>query len=250
MERSAREEQARSADKQRVEISKNVFQGVFSLHTPAAIVEAACGQVFKAKVIREHHKNDYHLKDLEDTDPDFDPAIMERFVQLDVTSDYILRNVSDGEIEIPIRLGFPVPPVSRFLTRVKVHSISIGGQALTEGEIAEGDTALDDAPDRIRYLWKKKAPPNGTIHVVVSYTLIKERSDNEVWQTLYAGLGMELTLSVNVKGLEFGVHPLHDKSPRKLSGTGETGMHRWLLDTPVLPHQGMVLWWRPKELSD
>lgn len=251
VERSAREEQAHSAEEQRATISENVFKAVFALHTPAPIVNAACDQIFKARVVRVHHKNDYHLRELEHESIGGDRDILQRFLKVDITTDYMLRNVSDQEIEIPIRLGFPVPPLPNFSNLVKVRAISIGGQQLTPEQITEGDRAADEPPERIRYLWRRKVGPADIIHVVANYTLIKERSDNEVWQTLYPGLGMELTVNIDVEGLEFGVHPLHEKTPRKLSGVGgETGIHRWLLDVPVLPHQGMVLWWRPTEKSD
>ncbi|MCI0561103.1 MAG: hypothetical protein MN733_21670 [Nitrososphaera sp.] len=246
VEKSAREEQAFSVEKQRAAISENVFKGVFSLRTPSEIVEAVSNQVFKAKVIREHHKNDYHFTEIP-TDGQADADFLKRFLKVDITADYMLRNISDEEISIPIRLGFPVPPLPRFSSFVKVHKISIGGQELTAVQIAEGDRSAEDPPARIRYAWCRKAAANATIHVVANYTLIKERSDNEVWQTLYPGRGMELTANINVQGLEFGVHPLHEKNLIKLSGVGDTGTHRWVLDGPVLPHQGMIIWWRPKE---
>lgn len=243
VERSAREEQAHSVEKQRAAISENVFKGVFSLHTPLPIVEAVSSQIFKAKVIREHHKNDYHFTEIANPSN-------QRFLQVDVTADYRLRNIADEEIRVPIRLGFPVPPLELFADRVKVHKISIDGRELTAEEIEAGDKSAEDPPNRIRYAWYHPVAGRAAIHVVANYTLIKERSDNEVWQTLYPGLGMELTANINVQGLEFGVHALHEKKVSKLSGVGNTGTHRWVLNEAVLPHQGMILWWRPENFSD
>ncbi|MGR9105482.1 MAG: hypothetical protein ACU843_00985 [Gammaproteobacteria bacterium] len=243
VERSSREEQAHSVEKQRAAISENVFKGVFSLHTPASIIESVSNQIFKAKVIREHHKNDYHFTEIAN-------AGSQRFLQVNVTADYLLRNIADEEIRVPIRLGFPVPPVATFLDRVKVQKISIDGRELTAEEIQEGDQSAEDPPNRIRYAWYRQVPRGGSIHVIANYTLIKERSDNEVWQTLYPGLGMELTANINVQGLEFGVHPLHEREVTKLSGVGNTGTHRWALNEAVLPHQGMILWWRPQNYAD
>lgn len=42
----------------------------------------------------------------------------------------------------------------------------------------------------------------------------------------------------------FDVHSLHRMSVKQTEAVEDAGLYTWKIDRPVLPHQGIVFWWR------
>lgn len=240
VERASRRKQEDAAAKMQARIAEDVFSGVFVREVPAPLINAVVNQVFKAKVIRTKHTATYVLRE-----PRSRIVGNRKFLELEITSDYTLTNVSDVPVEVPIRLGFPIPSVENAAAPLK--AIRIGGVQLRAEEIVNGDKGATDTLGQIRYLWERTIAAQGTLEVVATYTLVKELSDNEIWRSLYPSLGMELNVNVMVEGLECGAHALSEVQVSRLTAEDSQCTHKWALNSPLLPHQAIVFWWRPKE---
>jgi len=244
VENEARKRQLTATSKQQSEISDNVFRGVYARDLPAVIVDGVVNQVLKAKIIRTDHTNNYTLDNIEG-DPNH--------ILMKVTSDYTLKNVCEFDVPVPIRLGFPLSGSGISTPNASLISVKIGAKVLDSAEISKGDMEGENPPDMIRYCWNRNVKSGELLQVVVEYELGKKRSDNEVWRSLYPGVKMELNVNVNVSGLEFDAHALSDNAANKISGRGDIGLHRWVLDGAILPHQAIGFGWRPdmtKVLAD
>ena len=224
-------------------IAKEVFAAVFSTRVPRQLVDAVVDQVLGTEIVRLNHRADYVIEEL----PAGAEEIGEGYVLLAVKTEYVISNVSNKSVKVPIRVGYPTPGPKAAKDYSRLRSISIGDRQLSDEEIAEGDTAAEDDVDKIRFVWWRDLDPGARLGVETVCELVKERSDNELWVSLFPSMGMELSLLVKVEGVQFGVRSCSRSELEQQMGSMKADEHnRFKLDGPVLPHQSIVIWWRPE----
>jgi hypothetical protein len=243
IERSARHEQAMEAVRRDDRLAESVFRGVFANDLPRALVDLAVDRILKAKIIRLSHKNTYTLMPGECTLQNGESL---KYIEFKVSSAYEVKNVSNETTRFDIQLSFPRPADARLAQKAKLSSLIVNGKPMTQVELDAGDMAVDDSEFDMRFRWERTLGPSEIIDVRSEYTMIKERSDSELWVSVLPSIKMELSLNVHVPDLEFGVRPVHAGRLRKVSGQGDQGHHAWEVDGACMSHQGMHVWWRPK----
>lgn len=130
----------------------------------------------------------------------------------------------------------------------KLKTGLIGHDPLNDKSIEDGDAAAADSSYEKAYLWSRKIEPGKTLRVVFNYQLVKERSDNEVWTSLLPSEPIEVSVTQECHDLEWDVDALFTGALVPfdgLSGSRLTGKVRYNSSVPLLPRQGVVLWWRP-----
>ena len=238
------ERERQRASELREELGRDVFRAVYCRETPASLVDGVIDQVLSCNVVRTYHRSDYKLLEL---DVAADENKDKRYVCLQIHGEYVVKNISRDTITVPIGIGFPTPGPMNLKKYAKITSVKIGGIELNEHEIREGDFAAEDDSDKIRFMWKRKLAAGNQLEVMYTAQLVKERSDNEVWTSLFPSTGMELSLTVEVDDLEFDARSLSSKDVERLIGTRASNeMNKWRLNGPILPHQSIIVWWRPK----
>lgn len=242
VEQSSRARQEETTARRQQEIAESVFRGVFESDLPRELVDEVVDGVLRSKFVRTEHICTYSLTDGSET---IDGQTFE-FVKLEFTSAYSLQNVSREEIEVPIRLNFPLPGNRRLRDLAKLTSFVIDDRDLSPEEMQQGDDEVPNTDFLQCYQWNRTLSPGETIRVRANAILIKERSDNEIFTTLYPSISMRLNVNMHCQNMEFGAESHHRAGIKKVSGRGTDGHHEWELDRPLLPNQGIVFWWRPE----
>ena len=168
--------QEAAAEKIQNKLAKDVFTGIFENQLPKDVVQAIVNDFLNAPIIREKIDLTYILSD----GTEYIEDQQKNFVQFGVTIKYRLRNITNKMIAVPIRLGIPLPDERRLAHLTKVNSVSVNGVLITDEEVEAGKKMSSTIPDAVEYVWTYDIDREGTIDVVISYSLAKEHSDNEV----------------------------------------------------------------------
>ena len=224
-------------------IVKSVFCGVCASNMNQRVIDEVIEHILLSQVLRCGHQNTYTLNDKTVTVEDEKIS----FIELQADSNYTVKNLSKtAEVEFPVRINFPIPADKRLIGSTGIEGVCFDGDWLEADELREGDEAVPNTEYQHCYRWIRIIPPEGTLEVRSRYMLVKERSDTELWLSLIPGLSMDLTMHISANGLEFGVKEIHRMEATKIAGTGYTGLHRWEIKAPILPNQGILVWWRPR----
>lgn len=224
-------------------LAEDVYKAVFAQNVPRELVDAVVDQVLGTEIVRMHHVARFELNEF----PDGDSEAKKNHLLLTTTTEYTIVNVSNREVKVPIRVGYPTPGPKALKRYSKLKSISIDGEELSSNQIKKGDIAMPDEVDKVRFKWDRDLGAGEELKVVTVSDLVKDRSDNEIWVSLFPSMGMDLSVLVNVEGLQFGARACSRSKLKNQMGQLKTGqLNRFKLDGPVLPHQSIIVWWRPE----
>jgi hypothetical protein len=230
----------RVADSKLDEIARDVFSGVLVRRYPEPLGQAISSEiealVLRSDFIRLDHSSVFRMKVIEIQTNDSSPA-KKRVVEVAATITYEVLNIAhrarDYEISVLLEDPSVGPIVKKPMTikEIKVDNVPLQIDVLedTEGVLRFRHCLKDIASGQ-----KRK--------VSISFTMIKGLDDYEIWTSIVPSDGMRLIVYF----------------PRELNARGAFEIHREALDAqwngmesadlrlrgPVLPEQGMVLWWR------
>jgi len=221
-------------------VSNGVFEAVLGVNLPPVIVEHALNTIFRVSAVRRRHGLSYTLKPLPDGYPDKYPG----HLLLEVTSKYELINITGRDVHHEIRAILPLCAVPGLRPLCKVTSFAINDQTLSEKQVSDGQSE-DAGPNNISYLWTETLRANVPLSVVVTYSIIKEKSDSEVFTILLPTEEVDLAVDVQVRGLDWEAESQHGGKLILLGAKKPLGRHDYISRQPILPHQGISVWWRP-----
>ena len=244
IERAARIAQQGSIDRAISAIAQDVLRETYAVTTPRQIVSLAISSVFEVPIIRREHKMVLTIKPIDEI---VDGETIRQKL-LVVESDALLENTSGRAVTHEIRLQLPTRLEEPLRDMAKLTGGLIGTRYLDEAYIKEGDEgALDTVYER-KYLWKCELRAGESVRVIFNYQVVKDDSDNEVWTSLLPSFGPEVVVDMQCPDLEWGLDGLFSGAFRELDGkTGarRAGRSRFIAPAPLLPYQGLVVWWRP-----
>jgi len=244
IEESSRHELNETISKRMSEIQENVFASTFGRAINRAIISEVENLVLKADFVRSKHRAIYnlHIKNARDLDSnlrEFDVVIA------DVTTSYFVKNVSGVARDFPVKIELEKPPFDELKDFVFIESVTIDGKELAKTDVAKGD---EDAPDSDNFKkfehTIKGIPPGAEVEVVNKFRGIKLLNDVEIWRSLLPSDGMTLIVNFPKEASKSGAHALHREELRLRTFNQASGMYEWAIDNAVLPHQGIVFWWR------
>lgn len=241
IERVAREREEANFRAIRQAIAQDVFKAVIGSFVPKEIRDLAFETILLAPVTRSVMRIEYVFKPL--------PGTAERggrHVLLETRAEYSVKNESSAEIDYNVDMFITKCPAPALSTNHRLISIAINETILSAEEIAAGDRALPDTDSEQRYRWPRKIPPLGTLGVVAHWSLVKETSDTEIWTGLIPSSHFELTIDMQIPGLDWGVEPLHHGVLKQMGTKAKLGLNHYIASRPLLPYQGIAIWWRPE----
>ena len=241
VERVARQEQAALVKNAIHQIQENVLESTYSVRTPNSIVKLILQDILSAQIVRDSYSVNYVLSPLDG---------QKEFVVLKVEIDSVIRNVGTEPKLHKIRLNLPLRVDEEFRNISKLLGGTIGTESLDDKLIKDGDAKVEDSDYEHNYLWERMIDPDKTLRVMFSFNLVKEKSSNEVWTSLLPCERLEISVKSECPDIEWNVDPLFSGELNPLDGDRK-GPHksrpvpiRYSATTPLLPHQGIVLWWR------
>ncbi|MBK4721905.1 hypothetical protein JJL56_23915 [Azospirillum sp. YIM DDC1] len=244
IEESSRKELNDAVSDHVKDIQRNVFNSTFGRNIPREILAEVEDLVLKADFVRSRHRAIYTLsiKNVRD----WDACLPDRKVIVaEATTSYVVRNVSGVPKDFTVKIELEKPPFDDLKKYTSITSVKINDVELTNDEITDGDANAEDTDNFKKFEYTiTSIRPGQEVEVVSKFKEIKMMSDVEIWRSLLPSDGMTLTLSLPKEATHWGAHALHREEARLRSSSLESRVHEWSVESGVLPHQGIVFWWR------
>ncbi|MEZ5782111.1 MAG: hypothetical protein R3D70_10850 [Rhizobiaceae bacterium] len=226
------------------EISSNVLVAALRRKIPIEISNLI-HEVMRVKFIRRKFYLKYNLTEINTAAND----ISSKYISVEVTLSYTLENISENDESADIMLCIPFPALNELSSHVKIREVIVGGSQLDEDLIKRGDAAIEDTLSEKRACWPYIVKAGESLSVSMRFQMVKERSDSDCWTSLMATTDGQCEVSVNVPNLEWAVDALHSGKLTPADGSRlsvrQGGTCVYNLEKGLLPHQGLLLWWRP-----
>jgi hypothetical protein len=237
-------------------MTKNVFQAVLRKDLPKGLLDEANNLVLNSSLIRRGFSVTYTLMDsaYSDTHSQMTPCVL-----VEAVMEFSMENVSTDNACWNVGLGLPNPihPGLKALVEVKSVIVSKGGDEVT----LDLETAHREFQDALHQDSQTSVPfkageievkPGEKYEFSASYVMAKETEDSELLQTRFPSEGLRITIfdkAQDDRRLVFARsvhrHPLESAS-EKLSVTSSK-----IFTVPgyLLPHQGVLIWWKRNPLN-
>lgn len=239
---------------QRIErVTKNVFQAVLRKDLPKALLDEANNLILNSSLIRDSFTVTYTLRDAQfesGSEGTVDCVLVEAVME------FTMRNVSTEDHSWPVKLSLPNPVHAgmKCLVAVRDVSVSKGGETVTldlEAARKEFETLLqDNTQTAVPFIaGDVMLRPGESCHLSASYVMAKEAEDTELLSTLYPADGLRITLfdlAGDTKRVKFA-RSVH-RQPVETLSSGEDGSGAKIFRLPgyLLPHQGVLIWWKKR----
>lgn len=226
------------------QIKRNVFDAVYKTRQDAGLVSLLETEIFKKGFFRTGYELqmtfEYVDKTLEKTP--------ESFLRVDVCSRFYVTNTTTTSSTFNYSTFVEKPFDESLQHQAVLNYLKVGDHVLTEDELKKADTSVDDTADFRKYAWPKQISGGEAIYVLAKYTIFKHARDSLNWQVLDSCDGLKLTVFHPKEIVIFGdaVHPCSD-SIDKSGGTENDQTFDLRIDQPLLPRNGIQIWWSPSK---
>ena len=152
---------------------------------------------------------------------------------------YELHNLSGSEQVYYVTLSVERTPL---VDKPNV-CIVVDGIPLDHTKIAEADESWENTNEFMRYKYPVHVKSNSFKELQFRASLVKLRSDTEVWRALAPSDGAMVTIS-HPETLDLSFDLLHPDAASDLVQTSVVTSFR--IKRPLLAHNGFMFWWREK----
>lgn len=229
------------------DIQKNVFLSTYGRRVDKKVLARMEKLVLEADFMRRGHIAEYSISVI-DPQKDFDPPLQLEdtssvsFVSMHVETSYEVKNISDALQDFEVKLKVEKPPYDRLKDYAQISNVVVAGKKFTPEEIAQQTQSTKD--ELIFTHTVKDIRPGDSIDVFTNSRMLKDDDDVEIWRSIYPSDGMTLVVRFPAEVNHSGALPLHDKPLHLHANDGPNGRKVWKMKHGVLPHQGIVFWWR------
>jgi hypothetical protein len=241
-------------DKERErEMESNIFMALFRTALPDDLVHEMYQMLFARRFIRQNLEIAIRFRRLTDDEKKICSVPAALVLTQSVT--YNAKNISDGwashRVSPQEYALFPHPtmnhPFKSFTASCGSETVTLESAALSKGLVTNPGNGIWyylEAP-------KINVPKDHVVIVVSTIELICRETDIKTWLSYYPAERLKLTVELDTglqDQLEFAVDQSHRLSLEPDDGKTSDGrtIYGWKLDKPILPHQGIILYWRPK----
>jgi hypothetical protein len=227
------------AEKALANVAADVFNEVLFRRFPKSIGDEIHELVLKADFFRHDYLVTFEMKMKQATprDPKVPPV---NVMEISTTMRYEIENIAlqPKDYEIVVQLeDAPVYPIVE--TPMQIEQVTVDGALLSLD-------AIDLAQERLIFKHLvKDIQPGQRKKISTKFRMIKSLDDYEIWTSLTPGDGMRIIVYFPPNLTHWGAFEIHRKKVTIERG-GQSAVLR--LEGPILPEQGLVLWWRYSEV--
>jgi hypothetical protein len=241
VERYSRNRHAKAADDLVDRINKNLFHAIYNRYIPEEVFVEVEKCLMHNSIFRRGHEINYTIQNLEaDVEDENGKKTVDcsRHVQCLAQSRYTLKNVTGGQITHHVQLVLERPIDPKWNDFCEIKEIKISGRALSKEEI---DQYSQKTEAQLIFDYEISIPPNGQIEVTSESTLLKLKTDSEIWSSRLPSDGIKLTVSMPSKDISVNASAIHSEKLVKILDNPVT--KSWELKHGMFPHQSVVFWW-------
>lgn len=247
LDRVSRREFNRLVQERIADIQQSVYKSTFFRDIPHELVREFEQLVLRTNFFRRDWHVSYRLNQVNARSLDVNDAKLPDclIMQVDISSSYVVENISSFSQTFDLRIDVELPPFSKLKRFCKIQSVIINGLAVSVDQIAAHSQEHSNT-----IIFQKKITdvgPKQGIQIQVICQTIKLIDDVELWRSFLPSNGMTLTVYFPSTVRERGASGLHrlgvatrDFSPN---------FSEWVINGAILPQQGIIFWWRSTELS-
>lgn len=233
-------------------VSQNVFHAVLGKELPKPLIDEAQTLILNSNLIRRKFAVTYTL-----SDGSFEqaPNSVAECVLVTAVMNFSMQNISANEIAWTpgIALPNPVHPALKDQVKVQKFAVTRGGKPvnldLTKAEQTFRNNLKNDGNTHVAYEGGTiRLQPNEICEFTAEYVMAKEPEDSEFLQTLHPSDGLRLTV-FDQAGDGRRVMFADAVHRRKLEISGDQsvgGAKIFTIPGYLLPHQGVLIWWKKK----
>jgi hypothetical protein len=231
-------------------VSQNVFHAVLGKELPKPLIDEAQTLILNSNLIRRDFAVTYTLRDgtfAQTADENVDCVL------ISAVMNFSMENISATEVPWSPGIGLPNPihPALKEQVQVLKFAVSKGGKPvaldLEKAEQTFRERLRDDANTHVSYgAGIVTLQPKEICFFTAEYVMAKEPEDSEFLQTVVPSDGLRLTVfdqADDGRRVIFadGVH----RRPLERSGVEtETGAKIFTIPGYLLPHRGVLIWWK------
>lgn len=216
-------------------INRNLFYAIYKRYVPDAVFVEVEKCLMHSGVFRRGHEVNYTIENIEE---DADGVDCNKHVKCLAQSRYTLHNVTEGEIVHPVVLTLERPIDPKWDSYCKIISVKLNNTELTSADIIK-NTTVEDA--QIVFRHSVNILPSGCLEVSTSSSLLKQKTDTEIWASRLPSDGFKLTVSMPNKDIKVFAKALHSEKLVPILDNKVT--KSWELKHGVFPFQSIVFWW-------
>ncbi|QOG16951.1 MULTISPECIES: hypothetical protein [Bradyrhizobium] len=228
-------------------ISENVFYGVLRRQIPAGVLHVANRLALTQSLLRKNFRYDIRLLDPEE-------GGSAEYLELRVKARYQLSNVSDIVAKHSLKGHLPEPTSKGPRGKVKFHHVEVrlrkGASDGTPAELVDkANASLKPDGNRIAFdIGEFAVEPEDTLSCELEYSLIKSSEDTDLIRTHLPAEALTVSIKDETKK-QFLIQALsiHDRDVISAKNDVEQGSYEYQINDYLLPHQGMLLWWKPRK---
>jgi hypothetical protein len=229
------------------QITGEVFYGVLRRNLPKELLNEANALILNQVFVRKALNLEYILED--DTYAD-EQGHQIPYVKVIATLRYIMSNVTDGPQKFYHAVLMPNPLTPALQDKCDVISVACtqGGNRI-EHDMADARQRFKAEMEESQEAHIKLGGPVLTlaakeeVEVETRYVMAKEEEDAENFETLYPADSIRLMIvdrGPTRRRIKAGSH--HPVELENLTTAG--GPHQYRLTRYLLPHQGVLIWWK------
>jgi len=244
--RSRKELEDKKRDEQ---LQSNVFRALFGTALSPELVHEVYQNIFTRKFARQNLEIAITLRPL--TDEEQATYNVPALLVLTQTVTYDAKNISDDVADYHVHpqeyilISHPM-----FLQPFHTFTASCGSnlKSLNKPDIAKCVHLSEDG------IWHKLAvpeisvPEGGVVHVISKVEMVCRDTDIKTWLTYHPADRLKLKVELDKALLgqfEFAVDQSH-RLPLNVVPSDTPRVYEWKLEKPILPYQGIILYWRRK----
>lgn len=246
IEEVARYEHNKLVKTQMEKLNQNVIEAVYSRDFPNEIFQHIENAILNKPYLRDNLEVTFIIDYIDPSDKylrDYAPVLIK------IASSYKQINLSRESKSHAPEVFIEKPWDGDLEEYCKINNVSIDKRAFTESEILTADNAASDTENYIRFKFDEvDIPPAKSAYFEIEYQLVKLARDMTTWRTLYTCKNGRFNI-IHPEDMEVFIEPIHPDEAISCGPT-EGGKYRQIqIDAPLLPQNGIVLWWRPKSLA-
>lgn len=221
-------------------LSKNIFDYIYSVKVDKNVFEYIEDKIYQNPFFRREMKIEY----------DFGKEI-DGWVLLTCTYSCKIRNISskehDYELVYDVEKALGDLPPKEFQS-AGVFRMELGDQLKTE-EIDQADAALSDTDVFRKYKLTRKLAPDEEVDLVIGACIPKRIADSELWRSALTSDGLSVTVRFDKNRFDLKMIPVHTVGADMRIREDDHRVEA-IIDEPLMPKNGVYIWWAPKVAVD